>query len=112
MQWELHQVSDMECTPDSSGVYVTIHRVSEEITHKGIKGSLVSVRADLWQSVNEETDTPLVSFVGTANAVRKHLIRFLDRAYVTWAVPVSLEHASYIGYELHRAEVTENYVQE
>ena len=100
MQWELHQVSDMECTMDDSGVYVTIHR--SVITN--------TVRADLWQTVDGGSDTPLVSFQGKANAVRKHLVRWMDES--PDILPFSYEHASYIGYELHRAETTENYVQD
>ena len=117
MDWELHNVSDVECTMDDSDIYVTIHRVSEEIVHKGIKGSIVSVRADVFYDDGQHANVPLVSFVGTANAVRKHLIRWLDDECYWMGLgyskpPVSREHASYIGYELHRAEVTENFVQD
>ena len=112
MPWQLVHVSDVECTMDDSGVFVTVYRITEEITHKDRKGSLVSVRADLWQRT-DNGDEPLVSFVGTANAERKHLIRFLNTESSGLCRPwISHEHASYIGYELHRAQVTENYVQD
>lgn len=108
MEWELVHVKDMEATMDDSGVYVTIHRVADRTA--GIN----TVRADLWQTVriSDGADIPLVSFDGTANAVRKHLIHFIHDYCNGVDKYLSQEHASYIGYELHRAEATENYVQE
>lgn len=102
MTWELRAVDDVECTMDDSGVYVVIHRVERAEAHKEYSGVRILVRADLMAS---EGDEPIISFIGKANAVRKHLIRYLDR-------PLSYEHASYIGYELLRAEVTPGYVQD
>ncbi len=67
-------------------------------------------------------DEPLQSFQGKANAVRKDVIRWLMHEYAKLYLPdpdnasdtfcITREHASYIGYELLRAEMTENYVQD
>ena len=108
MSWELREVSDVECTLDDSGVYVTIHRIVRSETHKEYYGTHILVRADLMTVDNE----PIVSFIGTANAVRKHLIRFLMNDETGHYPCISQEHASYIGYELLRAETDPNYVQD
>ena len=130
MIWELREVSDVEYTLDDSGVYVVVHRVERKETHKEYAGVRVLVRADLMQeglnmkdaadpifNPNPTTDEPIISFIGTANAVRKHLIRFLvdheregEQFTVGW--PISHEHCSYIGYELLRAETDPNYMQD
>lgn len=111
MNWQLHKVDDIDCTMDDSGVYVVINRVEVKGTHKEYSGMEVHVRADLMQSADDE---PIVSFEGRANAVRKHLIAFIYDHYGAWLgpSPISLEHASYIGYELHRAQTVSNYVQD
>lgn len=111
MQWELRQAGDIDCTLDASGVYVAIHRVVRTEVHKEHSGQVVRVRADLMTSAGE----PIVSFIGTANNVRKHLLTFL--ALFCWEIcteghMISHEHASYIGYELLRAETDEHYVQD
>ncbi len=106
MTWTLVEASDTECLMDDSGVYVTIHRIETTETHKEYSGQRVTVRCDLMASGDE----PVKSWIGSANAVRKAVIRFL--ADVWWGDPISAEHASYIGYELMRAETTENYVQD
>lgn len=106
--WRLIEVNDVEFTPDDSGVYVIINRVCTQQIHKEYAGEIVRVRADLMQSGTHE---PIVSFIGKADNVRKHLIRFLQEHFGGLNHP-SMEHASYIGWELHRAEVDPNYVQE
>jgi len=109
MTWELKEVDDVECQLDDSGVYVVINRIVERRADGDYIREFVKVRADLMTADNE----PLVSFVGSANAVRKHLIRFLN--YRSWQRTkqfISLEHASYIGYELLRAEKQEGFVQD
>lgn len=108
MQWELRHVDDVEAVLDDSGVYVVVHRIEQTETHKEYSGVRVSVRADLMGPGNE----PIISFKGTANAVRKALIRFLDDYHMVASGPISSEHASYIGYELLRAELTPGYVQD
>ncbi len=107
MIWELKEVDDVECTMDDSGVHVVIHRIVRTEKHKQYAGERVSVRADL----NTDAGEPIVSFQGSANAVRKHLLAFIVE-YCNDLDPISLEHASYIGFELLRAEVTPDYVQD
>ena len=116
MAWELKEVSDVDCTLDNSGVYVVVNRVVRIKTHKEYSGERVLVRADLMatgQNFGQNRDEPIMSFIGSANNVRKHLIRFIK---VYSGIPsiamLSWEHASYIGYELHRAESDPNYVQD
>ncbi len=104
MKWKLHEVKDIECTMDKSGIYCMIARVKKT-------GGISTVRLDLMSENNCE---PLVSFIGPANAVRKHTIKWiwehsLDDIIVS---NISTEHASYIGYELSRAERKINYVQD
>lgn len=123
MEWELRYiVGDPEAVLDDSGVYVVVHRVETPETHKGYSGIRVSVRADLMltNERNEVCDikgepqdsiAPIMSFQGTANAVRKALTRFLAD-HEGWPSMLTLEHASYIGYELLRAELTPGYVQD
>ena len=78
-----------------------------------IAGDIVRVRADLMTTKGDEYAS-VMSWIGTANNVRKHLIQFV-RMNTRIGSPlffISLEHASYIGYELLRAEMDENYVQD
>lgn len=121
MNWELREVENTDCTMDDSGVYVVIHRVVEAMdrrethqghtmVHKGIVGP-VRVRADLMRSGTEyQADEPIMSFIGSATAVRKALARYLEK-YHGIDHP-SLEHMSYIGSELMRAELNPHYVQD
>ena len=100
--WILIEATDVECTMDDSGVYTVIHRVIEW-------DGRVHVRADLMT----DADEPLVSFIGTANNVRKRLIDWLrESCNLPPRYPISLEHASYIGYEVQRAELMPDYVQD
>lgn len=116
MTWKLHEVSDIDATIDDSGLYVVINRVVTRGVHKEYAGEIVTVRADLMQTDPSGGPTHgLVSFVGKANAVRKHLIRFIVDNFLLSqqsTMAFSSEHASYIGYELLRAENTEGYVQD
>jgi len=105
MAWEIEHVQDVECELDDSGVYVIIHRIAKESVHKGIAGTIVEVRADLMRSSDNE---PIRSWQGSANAIRKAITRFNKDLMPA----MSLEHASYIGYELLRAELTPDYVQD
>ena len=114
MKWELKKVEDIECTMDDSGVYVVINRVKVgSFDHRfDDYPMLTAVRADLMTASHE----PIMSWQGSANAVRKHLIRFLADPQNFGADirihRLSLEHASYIGYELLRAETDRHYVQD
>lgn len=111
MTWELREVQDVEATLDDSGIYVVVHRIERSETHKEYTGVRILVRADLMKKGSEydnSYDKPIVSFIGTANAVRKHLVHYIDQCNYL----ISAEHASYIGYELLRAETDPNYVQD
>lgn len=118
MEWELRHVDNVEAVLDDSGVYVVVHRIEWNETHKGYSGVRVTVRADLMQMSPplrpnlDRTDEPIMSFQGSANAVRKALIRFWCPEGGGIRNPMSPEHASYIGYELLRAELTPGYVQD
>ena len=111
MEWELRHVEDVEAILDDSGAYVIVHRIEETETHKEYSGIRVSVRADLMVSISGRDDIPIMSFQGSANAVRKALIKFLMDRFPNLGL-FSREHASYIGYELLRAELTPEYVQD
>lgn len=108
--WQLHEVEEMECTLDDCNYYVTINRIEERREFKDRAATFVKVRADLM--IHDHVGVvPVVSFVGSANAVRKHLMKYLTDRMVSLGYP-SPEHASYIGYELLRAETTPHYVQD
>ena len=113
MTWELHKVDDIDPTIDDSGVYVVISRVETTRTFKDMVDYIVTVRADLMGRAGLGS-YPIVSFIGEANAVRKHLIRFMEEypSKTAHRRKISREHASYIGYELLRAENTPHYVQD
>lgn len=108
--WELKEVKETEWKQDDSGMYTVIHRVvSPTIVHKGLSGEpTIEVRIDVMST----QDIPLISFQGKAEAVRKHVVRWIEnRTLFTLHAIFSAEHASYIGAELVRAELTENYIQ-
>lgn len=109
MTWELIEAEEMPCTLDDCGYYVTINRIEEQRTFKDRAATFVTVRADLMVHDGGGV-VPVVSFQGSANAVRKHLMKYITERYASLGYP-SPEHASYIGYELLRAERTERYVQ-
>ncbi len=110
MTWELKHVEDVECAIDESDVYVVIHRVeTNPYDHRPDDYVVhVEVRADLMTTEGIE----IISIQGSANAVRKELIRYLTDGKHCMPRPISREHASYIGYELLRAETSPNYVQD
>lgn len=110
MDWKLNKVEDIECTMDNSGVYTVINRVMETKYGKGAGTVLLGIRVDILAT---DGNLPLQSFQGTGNAVRKHVIRWLNE-YEYRIIPdkwVSIEHASYIGYEIARAEADQHYIQ-
>ena len=103
MKWELIEAVDIECTMDNSGVHTVINRLDHGYANKG--GPII--RVDIMNQVDE----PLVSYQGEANAVRKAVIAWLT-INARWLIyPISSERASYIGYEIMRAQSEENYVQ-
>lgn len=108
--WKLVHTTPIECTMDDSGVYTVINRIEESDTHKGYIGKRLSVRCDIMSTKDDE---PLISFQGSANDVRKHVIRWIKTySGLPSLAKLSWEHASYIGWELHRAETDPNYVQD
>ncbi|KKK76591.1 hypothetical protein LCGC14_2862080, partial [marine sediment metagenome] len=115
-KWELRTITDdIECTMDDSGIYCNINRVVTNEHSKGYIGQRVSVRVDIMDGSHgygdgdmrpADIDYPVMSFVGKAENVRKAVI-----AYIRYHVALrpdgeflSLEHASYIGSEIARAE--------
>lgn len=104
MDWKLIEVEDVECTLDNSGVYTVINRIKHTGTHKRQTKTDVLIRVDIMGS---HLDKPLVSYQGEANAVRKAVIAWLTIS----GINISKEHASYIGYEIMRAQSEENHVQ-
>lgn len=114
MKWELRQVKDTEAIMDDSGVYVVIHRIERTETHKEYSDVRVTVRADLMDGrpigSGETSGQPIMSFSGSANAVRKAIARYLEVNH--GITHPSLDHMAYIGYELLRAELTPNYQQD
>lgn len=108
--WKLVHTTPIECTMDDSGVHIVINRIVKHGAHKGHIGVWVLVRCDIMSS----DDTPLISFQGSADDVRQHVIRWLDAFHADGhRFVISREHASYIGYELHRAETCRTvYVQD
>lgn len=104
MNWGLIECEDRECTMDNSGIYTVINRVKQTDVHKQYANTNILIRVDIMSSA----DNPLVSIQGKANAARKAVIAWITLHAV---MPISTEHASYIGYEIMRARSEENYVQ-
>ena len=102
--WKLIEAEDIDATMDDSGLYVIVSRV--EGIGPDLAGDMtqpiVRVRADLMAN-DLHGDVPRVSFTGTANNVRKNLVQYLQEHHGGLR-HISMEHASYIGYELLRAE--------
>ena len=109
MEWQLIETVDRECTIDNSGVYTVINRIKQTETHKQYASTNILIRVDILRT---DDDIPLVSYQGEANSVRKAVIDWLDANTPVMANGIiSNEHASYIGYEIMRAQSEENYVQ-
>ena len=108
MVWELETVEPRECTLDDSGVYTVIHRVVPVETQIQFVDELVPVRVDVMTTDNK----PIRSFIGNGNDVRKRVIDFIVKYHSDNHILISREHASYIGYEIARAEADENYKQD
>lgn len=105
MDWEIENVGMQEATMDDSDVYVVINRQESEHVHKGIWGTILRVRVDVMRSGD---NMPIRSFIGRANDVRKAVIGFICR----YTHSISYEHASYIGWEICRAESDPGFVQD
>lgn len=100
MNWILIEATHIECTMDDSGIYTIINR-------KVMGDGSVHVRVDVMKT---DGDVPLVSFIGTADNVRKRLIHWI-RINMGFC-QISMEHASYIGWELNRAAMDADYIQD
>ena len=105
MEWELKQVDHVECTLDDSGIYTVINRVAEQ---KGLESTVTKIRVDIMTTTN---NTPLISFIGAGDDVRKAVIKWVRNNWYRNR-QVSTEHASYIGYEISRAMLDEHYIQD
>lgn len=98
MTWELVRViEEPDWIQDESGVYVMIHRLLGDLAGR------IQVRLDL----HDIWGIPIRSWQGSAAAVRKAAIRWINGWY-----NISHEHASYIGEQLARAELLSDYVQD
>lgn len=107
MNWKLINVeTEADCTMDNSGIYAIINRIVDREHNKGYSADKVKIKVDV---LAERDDSPIISFVGKSEAVRKAVINwFLTHDY-DW--PISLEYASYIGSEIARANSNEHYTQ-
>ncbi len=91
--WQLNEVKkEREWRQDTSGIYTLLHYTP------------AGVRVDIMDC----NDAPLQSFIGqNPNAVRKAVCDFLVN------YNCSMEHISYIGFEICRASVKKNnYIQD
>lgn len=94
--WKLQNAGDTEFRPDTSGIYCLINWLVDQD----------AVRLDIMSKADE----PLQSFVGDADNVRKHAMRWIHEKS---PIQISLEHAAYIGSELEKADTMRiNYVQD
>ena len=90
-KWKLINVTAIEWQQDESGYYCVINFVNvDEESEERI------VRLDILTT----SDQPAISFQGYAENVRKTAMKYAEAN--GWNM--SLEHAAYIGYELHKAE--------
>lgn len=99
--WQLIRVDDIAWVQDRSGIYVVINwDVQTE-----------SARLDVMTEADAE---PLQSFIGSADNVRKAVMRwFAGRISQKAGLGISLEHAAYIGAELERCDTERiDYVQD
>ena len=97
---------------DDCGLYTVVNRVVKMETHKEYSGERILVRVDILSNENE----PIRSFIGNGNDVRKAVIRFILAYLQGHRCPhqrgtFSREHASYIGWEIHRADTDPGYEQ-
>lgn len=102
MEWQLIQVGKTDWIQDNSGYYTLINWIDTD-----------NVRLD----VMDKDDTPVISFQGKAEDVRKHIMQDFDQwnpsGREKHREDISYEHAAYIGAELARAELLkEKYIQD
>lgn len=103
---------EQDAVLDHSGLYTLINRTKNAGRHasksKTFAENEVLVRVDIMK----HDDTPLHSFTGRPNAVRKAVITFIEQWTEDNNFEFSAEHASYIGYEVQRAFNDADYVQD
>ena len=96
MNWELIKVKQTDWIQDDSGYYTLINWIDDN-----------TVRLD----VMDTDDMPVISFQGVAGDVRKHVMQHMPA--ICSGRLISIEHASYIGSELARAELLKTeYIQD
>lgn len=106
MNWELIEVPTTEWMQDTSGLFSYISYCPDD-----------TVRLDIMADTGL---TPVISFQGKAEDVRKTAVRYLAEEYKPVYVDDNLvygrfsyEHASYIGSELAKAELLKDrYIQD
>ena len=120
MTWELIDLKNSKeigCTMDNSGIYTVINRIDETVHCKGHSMGKVFIRVDVMTT----NDEPLRSFVGDGNNVRKNAMNWLWDKYSCDSEPnedggftgdITIEHASYIGFEISRAMLDKHYKQD
>lgn len=93
-KWQLVKCENIEWKQDKSGYYTLINYVGNGL-----------IRLDIMSVDNN----PLMSFEGTAEAVRKNAMQYADENCFN----LSAEHAAYIGYELLRCDMQRKlYIQD
>ena len=97
-EWAVENVGTLSANIEI-GPYVVVNRQEIDVAESG--NTVVRVRVDVMSA----TDEPMRSFIGHAHDVRIAVARFLG-------TQISAEHASYIGWEINRAESEPNYVQD
>jgi hypothetical protein len=91
-KWQLITCEPVEWKQDDSKMYTLINKTQ------------AGVRLDVMFT----DDQPCISFEGKAEDVRKAAMRYADEN--CWNM--SAEHTAYIGWELHRAEIKDDYIQD
>ncbi len=105
MDWKLIIVGDTEWQQDDSGYYTLIHYIN--IDCRTCEAACINCKdGQIRLDIMDKDDMPVISFQGTADNVRKHIMQ-------NWPVLLQPEHCSYIGAELARCAILkENYVQD
>lgn len=114
--WGLREVDNVKSTKSDIGVYVHVHRITGGIEDAGhATYCITDVRADILTTIGH---TPLISFQGQADDVRKATVKYLTEFKIKdikklfgGTEVLSTEHASYIGSECTRASLDVHYIQ-
>jgi hypothetical protein len=110
IEWELEHVTPKEWEQDTSGLYTVVHRIAILGVHKGIAGERIEIRVDIMSS----DDEPIRSFQSmNPHDLRIAVARFLSEWRPETSIAhCSYEHLAYIGAEIQRAYMDENYKQD